>query len=236
MKTLIKGALLLSATLSIVTTQAQNVDEIVSKHIEALGGKTVLNSIKSIYVESTVEFMGNEAPSTTYILNGKGYKNELDFNGTKIVQCVTDKGGWAINPMAGATTAQAIPGDQLKNYQLQLHIGGPLMDYAAKGYKAELIGKDSSGYKVKLTADGGIDMTYYIDQKTYLINKAVSKLSMGGQQIETTAAFSDYKKTDAGYTLAYTQQVILPQVTLNIVNKKVEVNKDIDPAIFDMPK
>ena len=109
MKTLIKGALLLSATLGIVTTQAQNVDEIVGKHIEALGGKSVLNSIKSIYVESTVEFMGNEAPSTTYILNGKGYKNELDFNGTKIIQCVTEKGGWAINPMAGATTAQAIP-------------------------------------------------------------------------------------------------------------------------------
>jgi len=235
MKTLIKGALLLSATLGIVTTQAQSVDDIVSKHIEALGGKTVLNSIKSIYVESTVEFMGNEAPSTTYILNGKGYKNELDFSGTKIVQCVTDKGGWAINPMAGATTAQPIPADQLKNYQLQLHVGGPLMDYAAKGYKAELTGKDSASYKIRLTTPDGIDMTYFIDQKTYLINKAVSKISMGGQEIETTAAFSDYRLTN-GYSLAYSQQVILPQVTLNITNKKVEINKDIDPAIFEMPK
>ena len=235
MKTLIKGALLLSATLGIVTTQAQSVDDIVSKHIEALGGKTVLNSIKSIYVESTVEFMGNEAPSITYILNGKGYKNELDFNGTKIVQCVTDKGGWAINPMAGATTAQAIPADQLKNYQLQLHVGGPLMDYAAKGYKAELTGKDSASYKIRLTTPDGIDMTYFIDQKTYLINKAVSKISMGGQEIETTAAFSDYRFTN-GYSLAYSQQVILPQVTLNITNKKVEMNKDIDPAMFEMPK
>ena len=235
MKTLIKGALLLSATLGIVTTQAQSVDDIVSKHIEALGGKTVLNSIKSIYVESTVEFMGNEAPSTTYILNGKGYKNELDFNGTKIVQCVTDKGGWAINPMAGATTAQPIPADQLKNYQLQLHVGGPLMDYAAKGYKAELTGKDSTSYKIRLTTPDGIDMTYFIDQKTYLINKAVSKISMGGQEIETTAVFSDYRFTN-GYSLAYSQQVILPQVTLNITNKKVEINKDIDPAMFEMPK
>jgi len=235
MKTLIKGALLLSATLGIVTTQAQSVDDIVSKHIEALGGKTVLNSIKSIYVESTVEFMGNEAPSTTYILNGKGYKNELDFSGTKIVQCVTDKGGWAINPMAGATTAQPIPADQLKNYQLQLHVGGPLMDYAAKGYKAELTGKDSASYKIRLTTPDGIDMTYFIDQKTYLINKAVSKISMGGQEIETTAVFSDYRFTN-GYSLAYSQQVILPQVTLNITNKKVEMNKDIDPAMFEMPK
>jgi len=236
MKTLIKGALLLSAAFGIVSTQAQSVDDIVSKHIDALGGKTVLNSIKSVYVESTVEIMGNEAPSTTYILNGKGYKNELDFNGTKIIQCVTDKGGWAINPMAGSTTAQAIPADQLKSYQLQLSVGGPLMDYAAKGYKAELIGKDSVAYKVRLTTPDGIDITYFIDMKTYLIDKAMNKVSMAGQSIETTAVFSDYKKTDAGYTMAYSQQVILPQVTLNIINKKVEMNKDIDPAIFEMPK
>jgi len=236
MKTLIKGAMLVCTTLGIVTTQAQSVDEIVGKHIQALGGKTVLTAIKSVYVESTVEIMGNEAPSTTYIVNGKGYKNELDFNGTKIIQCVTDKGGWAINPMAGSTTAQAIPADQLKNYQLQLNIGGPLMDYASKGYKAELIGKDSVAYKIRLTTTDGINIVYFVDQKTYLIDKAVNKVNMGGQEIETTAVFSDYKKTDAGYTVAYSQQVILPQVTLNITNKKVEVNKDLDPAIFEMPK
>jgi len=236
MKTLIKGTMLLFATLGIVTTQAQSVDEIVGKHIQALGGKTVLNAIKSVYVESTVEIMGNEAPSITYIVNGKGYKNELDFNGTKIIQCVTDKGGWAINPMAGSTTATAIPADQLKNYQLQLNVGGPLMDYATKGYKAELIGKDSSDYKVRLTTTDGINIVYFINQKTSLIDKAVNKLSMGGQDIETTAVFTDYKKTDAGYVVAYSQQVILPQVTLNITNKKVEVNKDVDPAIFEMPK
>jgi hypothetical protein len=236
MKTLIKGAMLVAATLGIVTTQAQSVDDIVGKHIQALGGKTVLNAIKSVYVESTVEIMGNEAPSITYILNGKGYKNELDFNGTKIIQCVTEKGGWAINPMAGSTTAQAIPADQLKNYQLQLNIGGPLMDYASKGYKAELIGKDSADYKIRLSTADGINIVYFINQKTSLIDKAVNKVSMGGQDIETTAVFTDYKKTDAGYVVAYAQQVILPQVTLNIINKKVEVNKEVDPAIFEMPK
>jgi hypothetical protein len=236
MKTLIRGVLLLSASLSIGSTQAQSVDEIIGKHIDALGGKSVLNAVKSIYVESTVEIMGNEAPSTTYILNGKGYKNELDFNGTKIVQCVTDQGGWAVNPMAGSTAPQAIPADQLKTYQLQLHIGGPLMDYTSKGFKAELIGKDSADYKIKLAGASGVDITYFINTKTYMIDKAINKLSMGGQDIETTAIFSDYRKTDAGYAVPYTQQIVLPQITLNIVNKKVEVNKAIDPAIFEMPK
>jgi hypothetical protein len=127
----------------------------------------------------------------------------------------------------------------VKASRTQMDVGGPLYDYAAKGNKVELVGKDTSGggiaYKLKVTA-GTVVITYYIDAATYHINKAVSKFSAGGQDIESTASFSDYKKTDFGYTMAFTQKVELPQITLNITNKKVEVNKTIDPAIFEMPK
>jgi len=239
MKTLKTGAFILLASLSLGSVKAQTVDEVVTKYVDALGGKSLISSIKTIYVESSIDIMGNEAPSVTYIINGKGYKNEVDFNGTKIVQCVTDKGGWALNPMAGSTTPTAIPEDQVKASQAQLQVGGPLYDYAAKGNKVELIGKDTSGgataYKVKVTT-GSVDIVYYIDASTYHINKAVSKFNANGQDIESTASFSDYKKTDFGYTMAFTQKVVLPQITLSITNKKVEVNKTIDPAIFEMPK
>jgi hypothetical protein len=239
MKTLKTAAFLLLASLSITSLQAQTVDEIVVKYVDALGGKNVLGSVKTLYVESSINIMGKDAPCTTYILNGKGYKNELDFDGTKIVQCITDKGGWAINPMAGSAEAVAIPEEQVKASQSQLQIGGPLYDYAAKGNKAELVGKDTSGgktaYKVKLTT-GGVEITYFIDASTYFINKAVSKFSVNGQDVESTASFADYRKTDSGYMMAFVQKVELPQFTLAITNKKVEVNKTIDPAIFEMPK
>lgn len=239
MKTLTTGALFVLTSLTMGTIQAQTADDIVTKYVDALGGKKILSTIKTLYVESSIDVMGNEAPCTTYIIGGKGYKNELDFNGTKIVQCITDKGGWALNPMAGNASATPIPDDQVKASQTQLQIGGPLYDYAAKGNKVELIGKDTSGgataYKLKLTT-GSVDITYYIDAATYHINKAVSKFSVQGQEIESTASFSDYRKTNFGYTMAYSQKVELPQMTLTITNKKVEVNKDIDPAIFDMPK
>lgn len=180
--------------------------------------------------------MGNEAPSITYILNGKGYRNELDFNGSKIIQCVTDKGGWGINPLMGQTAATDIPGDQLKSSQLNLNLGGPLMDYTSKGFKVTFEGKDSADYKVKLTTKDGVEIVYYINNKTYFIDKAVNRISINGQDIETTAIFSDYKKTDVGLVMPYSQQIVLPQITLNITNKKIEVNKDIDPVIFEKPK
>src|SRR5882757_8944291 len=199
MKTLKTGAFILLASLSLGSVKAQTVDEVVTKYVDALGGKSLISSIKTIYVESSIDIMGNEAPSVTYIINGKGYKNEVDFNGTKIVQCVTDKGGWALNPMAGSTTPTAIPEDQVKASQAQLQVGGPLYDYAAKGNKVELIGKDTSGgataYKVKVTT-GSVDIVYYIDASSYHSNKAVSQFIANGQDIESTASFSDYKKTE----------------------------------------
>ena len=84
-------------------------DEIVAKHIEAIGGKAAIGQVKSLTIESSTSVMGNEAPTVTTVVDGVGYKNETDFNGMKIVQCYNDKGGWMVNPMAGAADPQPRP-------------------------------------------------------------------------------------------------------------------------------
>jgi hypothetical protein len=94
MKTLTKGSfLLLAASLSITTVRAQTADEIVGKYIDAMGGKAVINGIKTLYTESTIAVMGMEVNNAISIVNGKGFKSEADFNGAKIIQVVTDTSG-----------------------------------------------------------------------------------------------------------------------------------------------
>ena len=215
---------------------AQSAEEIVAKNLDAIGGKALLTSIKSIVIETSVDVAGNEAPSTTYILNGKGFRAETDFQGSKIIQCVTKTGGWTVIPPMGQTTPTALPDEAVKQSQWQLYVGGPLMAYSDEGGKIELIGKDTADYKIHLTNSGGVDQTFYINMKTYLLDMTVLKSSQGGQDFEVTTTFSDYRKTDGGPLEAFTQVRVLPQYTLNITLKKVEVNKEIDPAIFEMPK
>jgi hypothetical protein len=234
MKTLIKRSFfILMVPVGMTTLHAQTVDEITSKYVDAIGGKTVLAGIKSLTIESSIDVMGQEAPSTTYILAGKGYKSETDIQGQKMVQAVTMDGAWMITP--GGTGATALPAEQAKSMTSQLDIPNSLPYAAAKGLKVELIGKDSADYKLRLTLTG-VSVTYYINMKTYLLDKQVSNGVANGQDIETTLSFSDYKKTDFGYTVAYTQTLELPQLTLTINIKKVTVNGTIDPAIFTMPK
>ena len=240
MKSLKLSLLFLFTVLSFIT-KAQTADEIINKHIDAIGGKDKINTIKSVQIESVMTVMGNDAPMTTTILNGKGYRNELDFNGTKIIQVVTDKGGWMVNPMMGASDPTAIPDDQFKASKEQIFVGGPLLNYAANGNTVELKGKEKVGtvdaYKVVMTSADKLTTTYYFDPTTYYLLKVVRVINMGGNEGETSAVFSDYRKTDFGYVVPYASETTLPQgFTMTASVKKVDLNKDVDPKIFDMPK
>ncbi len=212
------------------------VDDIVGKHAAALGGSDAISKVKSVVLESSITMMGAENPSTTTIVDGVGYKNEMDFNGTKIVQAYTDKGGWTINPMAGAPTATPMPDDVYNTGKGQIYVGDPLFDYAAKGSTVELIGKDGSAYKVKLTSKEKVQTVYLIDSTSFLITAVATKGKMQDQDVDITTKLSDYRKTDLGFTMPYAIDVDLGgQFSLTIAVKKVELNKTIDPAIFAMP-
>jgi hypothetical protein len=255
MKNIILGILAVSALASAVSLSAQTpasapaavsapapvsaptADEIVSKHVAAIGGKDAISQVKSVYMEGSLTMMGSENPSTVTIVNGVGFKNETDFNGTKIVQCYTDKGGWFINPMAGAATATPLPDDAYNAGKAQINIGGALYDYAAKGGKVELLGKEGNAYKIKLTTKDSVESVFLIDSTSYLLTTEMSKAKMQGQDVDVTINFSDYRKTDLGYMIAYAMNESFGgQFELTIAWKKVELNKTIDPAVFAMPK
>jgi len=231
----IKFFLLALAAIATSSLYAQTVDEVISKHIDAIGGKEKLSQVKSVYTENSMEVMGNAVAQKEYLLEGKGFKSEVEFNGSNIIQCVTDKGGWLINPMMGGTDAQAIPDAAFKSSKPMIYLGGALTDYSTKGYKAELLGKEDGNFKIKVTADGN-ETYYFIDSKTYFLTKSIMKGEAMGQAVDVTTTYSDHKKTDFGLVLPYTKSVDMG--VFQFVQKigKVEVNKQIDPKIFDMPK
>ena len=231
----IKFSLLVLAAVTTSSLYAQTVDEIISKHTDAIGGKEKLSQVKSLYTENSVEVMGSTAPVKEYLLEGKGFKSEVDFNGTAIINCYTDKSGWSVNPMMGGTDAQSMPDGVYKSGKFQIYVGGALVDYASKGYKAELAGKEGENFKIKVS-DGSNESYYFIDQKSYLLTKSVIKSEMMGQSVDVTTTYSDYKKTDFGIFIAYTKNVDTGMFQIAQKVDKVEVNKQIDPKIFDIPK
>lgn len=259
MKNTIRGMMVLSALASALVLNAQTPepapaqtpaptaapagaptltsDEVVSKYVDAIGGKDAIGQVKSLTMVTDAQVMGNDAPGTVTIVDGVGYKSETDFNGAKIVQCYNDKGGWQVNPMAGSADPAPMSDDEYKAGRDGMFVGGGLYDYAAKGSKLELVPGDAGTYKIKLTTKDNVESTYVIDGKTFLIKSAVRKGQMQGQDVDITTSYSDYRKTDVGYVMPYQMDLDFGgQFQLSVGIKKVDLNKAIDPATFEMPK
>lgn len=230
-----------AATLAVAYgAQAQTADELVAKHVAALGGMEKIKGINSLVLKTTIEVMGNEAEGTTTLVSGKGFRTEADIMGQKMVQVVTDKGGWAINPMGGGN-AEPMPEEAYKAAKDQLDIAGPLVDYAAKGHKVELLGKEKVGsveaYKLKLTTKDGSDATFFLDPSTYYIIQSVKSMNMMGQSLDMTMSFADYKKTDYGFVMPFTLNTDFGgQFQLATKITKADFNTPVDTKIFEMPK
>jgi len=226
--------LLLTAASLGFAAKAQTADDIIGKYVDAIGGKDKLGQMKSVYTEATVNVMGSDNPASTTLLVGKGYRSEAEINGSKIIQCYTDKGGWSINPFAGVTDAAPMPDDQYQAGKDDIWVGGSLLNYKANGYTVELLPKDGNNYPVKITAGKQVT-TYFIDANTSLLNKITSTVSVQGQATDVTTAYSNYQKTDFGYLAPYKIDVDLGQIQLAYTVKSIVVNKDVDSKIFDMP-
>ena len=234
-----KVILVLSILLSgEVLLPAQSADKIISTYIKAIGGKKI-SKITSLYTESSADIMGNEAAMKTTVLNGKGYKMEMEIMGAVVATCITDQGGWTINPMTGGSSAEDMPEETYKDSKSQIYIGGPFTIYKEQGYTAELLGKEKvsgkEASKVQLTAPWGKTSVFYFDEATGYLVKSAEETEAQGQVMETVIIYSDYKEV-GGMLIPHTLDLDVGgmfQMTSKVT--KAEVNQPVDPAVFAKP-
>jgi len=181
--------------------QGQSVDDIINKYIDGRGGKDKLSAITSIYMEGSREMMGSEVAVKVTIVQGKLFRNDFEFGGNKGYMIVTPTEGWSLIPMR-SQNVEIISADWLKNMQGQLDIAGPLVDYIAKGNKAELQEKEiidgKEAYKIKITLSTGKDIFFFLDKDTYLLiqSKQMSPAMGNNSPQEIVTNYSDYKSFD----------------------------------------
>jgi hypothetical protein len=221
------------ALIPFVSSYGQNVDQIVSGHIKAIGGAGVLDSIRSIRYETVVHAMGADAASNSTILNGKGARFESDINGVKIIQVFTDKSGWSVNPMSGQDKAQIMDKRVIEAGRDQIDIGGPLYLYKQKGNSIILKDENDSLYILAVTMGNGTKRLVFLSRKSSLIVKTVQTIYTMGKNMEITKLYENYQKAENGYiypekeTDWYENQfAIITEV------KSVQINPEVDEKIF----
>lgn len=220
-----------------VGAYAQTVDEIVDKHVAALGGIDKLKGVNTLITERSLSVQGMEIPSTTTIVVGKSLRSESSVMGNSMIQVVDGTTGWMIRPtmMGGTGEPEDMPADQVKQQLGQLDPFGELVNYKEKGHKVELIGKEKVDkqdvFHLKITTKEGQAIDEYIDANTYLLNKV--KATINGQEGEIS--FSDYKEVE-GIKFANTMEMTNPQMgVITFITNKITINGKVDEAIFKKP-
>lgn len=220
---------------------AQDLDDIIARHIKAMGGAEKLAKLESIKITAEMDVMNMKVPISTIIVQNKGFRSETTVQGMTIVQAVNGTKGWAINPMAGQTKATALPDEAVKSMAAETDLTG-LYNYKEKGYKLTLDGEEdlqgAKVYKVSMLLPNGIKRVNYISKDTFYILKIIAQTNVNGQDVMSENTQSDFRAVDGIY-YPFSSEVTtsaMPGTKMGLKITSLEVNQKIDPNIFVMPQ
>lgn len=213
-------------------TKAQTADEIVAKHIEAIGGADAWKKVNSVKMEGTMIVQGTTVNITQTVLHQKGNRQDISVMGMNGFMIIAPTNGWNFMPFNGQAAPEPMTVEDVAEAQSELDVQGSLIDYAAKGHTVEYLGKDdvegTDCFKLKINLKSGKSETYFFDAKSYLLIRSIAKQKANGQEVEITTNFSNYEKLPEGILVA--KSVTLPFGEMNIT--KITINGTVDESIF----
>lgn len=219
---------------SAVTAMAQTADEIIDKHIAAIGGKENWLKVKSVQMEGTMNVMGREVGVKLTGVHNTGSRQDISVAGMNGYMISTPTAGWMFMPFQGQTKPEPLPADAVKASLDDLDLQGNLIDYKTKGHTVEYLGtEDVEGtecHKLKVTRKNSGDQTLYIDAETFYVIRTSSKTNVNGQEVESKVDMSDYREVN-GIKLAFS----VSQPFGTVVMTSVKVNEAVDEKIFADP-
>ena len=228
------------------TASAQTADEIIEKHLTAIGGRAALGKLtsRSMIGTMTLSTPAGDISGPIEILNQQPNKSrtliKLDLTSLGAGPMTLDQrfdgtSGYVLDNLRGN---RDITGNQLENMKNGL-FPNPFLNYRDHGATVELTGKDKVGereaYVLILKPKSGSVAREFIDAESYLAIKLVLKVDIPQVgEVEQTTEFSDFRDVD-GVKVPFTIKGTSVVQSFTITITKVEHNTKIDEALFSKP-
>ncbi|SDL29196.1 hypothetical protein [Siphonobacter aquaeclarae] len=204
---------------------SQTADEILDKHIAALGGAGKLAAVKTVYFERTAKVKLLKIPASVTVRVGKASFTEFSLLGIKTTITVTPEESWEV---IGSNPPKKVKEKEHKQLVAGLNPFGPLYGARLQGEKVELIGKETLDktdvFHLKVTDKDNEATDVFVDAGTYLI-KAIKN-----DYIESE--LSDYRQIE-GIPFAFETENEKPKgkATVHVV----KLNPDVQDTLFMRP-
>lgn len=243
--------LLLLALLVFVSAgvKAQTADEILAKYFENTGGVDKWRALSGLKMSAKVNQMGMDIPLTIYQLKDGRTATVITFQGKEVKQGVYDGTNlWSTNFMT--MKAEKSDAESTANFKTTLgDFPDPFLDYKSKGYKVELLGKETvegtECFKIKLTrkplmVDGKPQDNvafYFFDANDFVPVMMESEITSGqGKGMTSQSKMSDYQEVNGLlFPFSTTMGMKGAGQAQSIITTAVEINPTVTPAVFALP-
>jgi hypothetical protein len=254
--------------------------EIVDRNVAARGGLQAWRAVHTMEMEGKLGVGGNrratipvplpdqkgvrqalpsrpfeevQLPFILELKRNRKMRLEVKFNGQTAIQVFDGLNGWKLRPFLNRLEVEPYTPEEMKNSSMQADLDGPLVDYAAKGTRVELIGEekvaDRNTYKLKLILKNGESMQVWIDAETFLETKIEGQpRRLDGIYHPVEVYYRDYRPVN-GLQMPFRMETkVLPAAqgakgmkeagvpTEEIVVEKVVVNPELEESLFSKPR
>ncbi len=214
---------------------AQSADEVINKHIAAMGGEKALSQIKTLKMSGSINAQGMEFPTSQTMVDNQGMRMDFSIMGMDCYVIVTQKEGWMYIPVQpGMDKVTAMPEEQLKQAKSKLNIRNMWLTDRSMIKKAELDGKDTVNsipcVRLKVTDKDGFEQIAHFDESTYYLIRTELNVQAGEESRDISVTFSNFEKQPDGIVIPMKRSD--PMMGGEVVYKTVEINKAVPETIF----
>lgn len=223
------------SVITIGTLSAQNLDEVIDKHLKAVNAEQ-LSKFKSLIVKGRISFQGMQLEMAMYEKAPGKIKAVSNISGMDIVQVINGDQGYMINPMMGINEPVHLTPEQIVATKNSSMLNSSLKDAYMKG-NIEIEGEESvagrPAFRIKVNAPEGTRYVF-IDKYSYYITQVRMTVSQMGTETTIEMRMRDFVNTD-GVIMARTIDTFMNgQPAGTAVYESIEFNREIDDSEFEI--
>ncbi len=237
---MVRSLFLLSA-LSLPFAWAQDtisVDELIEKHVAAVGGRAALEKVTSTVMTGSFELpaMGASGSITIYAKAPNKRMTVISIDGFgEIYQGFDGERGFSVSPMGSTDFSGQMLEDARRDSVLH-----PELQLKQLYSKIEVKGKGKAGdrdaWVVVMTPEKGNPTTAYFDAETFLMLKTSGVRVTDQGEAEIESEFGDFREV-AGTGMKAPHRIVqrLPVGEIIIRITEIKANDDIEDSKFAKP-
>lgn len=229
---------LLTLATPVAAQETISPDELIEKHIAAIGGREALEKVKAMVMTGSFELPAMGASGTINVFAKAPNKRlaviNIDGFG-EIFQGFDGERGFSVSPMGSVDAS----GQMLEDMKRDSILHGALQ-FKQIYPKIEIKGKEKAGereaWAVVMTPEKGSPMKAWFDAETFLLLKTSGVRVTDQGEAEITTEFSDYREVPGtGMKAPRMMKQIMPFGEIIMRFSDIKANAEIDDARFNKP-